>query len=214
MAEYEIEPIPGLPEPLPPGEHILWQGAPGWWALARGAFHLRALAWYFLALIAWAGISALLSRDAVQSTAILLPALGLVAGALVGGLAWMAARSTRYTITNRRVVLRIGMAFPITLNLPFNAIQSAELRREADGSGDIFLRLLPGPQKIGWYLLWPHARPWQLSRPQPALRALTEVTAPAQVLARALAGAASLPVVPLDAGAAQSAASPASAVVA
>ncbi len=214
MAEYEIEPIPGLPEPLPSGEHILWQGAPGWWALARGAFHLRALAWYFAALIAWAGATALLSRDAVQSTAILLPALGAAAGALVGGLAWMAARSSRYTITNRRVVLRIGMALPITLNLPFSAIQSAELRREADGSGDIYLKLMPGPQRIGWYLLWPHARPWQLSKPQPALRALAEVTAPAQVLARALAAAAALPVVPVAAAAAQPAASATTAVAA
>ena len=39
--EYEIEPIPGLPGNLPPGESILWQGSPDWQAFARSVFHTR-----------------------------------------------------------------------------------------------------------------------------------------------------------------------------
>lgn len=33
--DFAVEPIPGLPELPPEGEHILWQGAPCWHALAR-----------------------------------------------------------------------------------------------------------------------------------------------------------------------------------
>ena len=29
-AEHEFEPVPGLPETLPEGESMLWQGKPGW----------------------------------------------------------------------------------------------------------------------------------------------------------------------------------------
>ena len=36
--------------------------------------------------------------------------------------AWASARTTVYTITNRRVVMRFGIALPMTLNLPFTLI--------------------------------------------------------------------------------------------
>ena len=32
--DYEFEPVPGLPEELPPGEMLLWQGAPDWKTIA------------------------------------------------------------------------------------------------------------------------------------------------------------------------------------
>jgi len=35
LGEYEYEPVPGLPQRLPQGERILWQGAPDWQTLAR-----------------------------------------------------------------------------------------------------------------------------------------------------------------------------------
>ena len=42
--EHEFEAVTGLPEPLPAGERVLWQGSPDWRALAREAFHLPAIA--------------------------------------------------------------------------------------------------------------------------------------------------------------------------
>ena len=39
MSEFDTEPVPGLPEQLPEGERLRWQGAPKWAALA-----VRALA--------------------------------------------------------------------------------------------------------------------------------------------------------------------------
>ena len=46
-------------------------------------------------------------------------------------------RTSVYTVTDRRVVLRIGVALTASLNLPFRQIEQASVRLHADGSGDI-----------------------------------------------------------------------------
>ena len=51
--EHEFEPVHGLPEELPAGEEILWQGAPDWRAFAMHVFHVRAIALYGAILCAW-----------------------------------------------------------------------------------------------------------------------------------------------------------------
>jgi hypothetical protein len=53
VREYTSEPVRGLPENLPEGEHILWQGGPKWTALAVRALHVRAVAIYFALLAVW-----------------------------------------------------------------------------------------------------------------------------------------------------------------
>jgi len=45
--EHEFEAAPGLPEPLPATEKILWQGSPDWRLLGNEAFHLKTLSIYF-----------------------------------------------------------------------------------------------------------------------------------------------------------------------
>ena len=84
--------------------------------------------------------------------------------------AWAVARGAFYTITTHRVVLKMGVAFSITLNLPFAQIESAGLLMRRDGSGDIALRFVEGTRGLGWFILWPHARGWRLARGEPMLR--------------------------------------------
>ena len=48
--EHEFEAAPGLPEKLPAGEHIIWQGAPEWRSLGVSAFGLRTIAMYLLVM--------------------------------------------------------------------------------------------------------------------------------------------------------------------
>jgi hypothetical protein len=95
--------------------------------------------------------------------------------------AWFAARGTLYTITNRRVVMRIGIVLTITLNLPFKALAAAAVRSDKNGTGDIVVDLA-GEDRMGWAHLWPHARPWALRRPQPSLRCLRDVQQVAALL--------------------------------
>ena len=111
MNEHENEPIPGLPAHLPEGETILWQGAPCWKSLARRAFHVGQIGVYFVVLLAWS-ISAAHADgtpviDAVLSALRVLP-LAFVAVIILGVLAWLTSRTTLYTITNRRIVIRFG----------------------------------------------------------------------------------------------------------
>ena len=104
-------------------------------------------------------------------------------------LAWLNGRATIYTVTNRRLVLRIGVALPMMVNLPFRVVESAALRTFRDGSGDIPLTL-DAATRVGYLNLWPHVRPWQIKRPQPALRAVPDVAGVARILSAALAGTA------------------------
>jgi uncharacterized membrane protein YdbT with pleckstrin-like domain len=69
----------------------------------------------------------------------------LVLGAIVCALLLIVgvtqARSTVYTITNRRVAMRIGAALTMTLNLPFKKIRNANLGVRKDGTGTIALEM-------------------------------------------------------------------------
>jgi hypothetical protein len=181
-AEYDLEPIRGLPGALPEGEQIIWQGAPRWQRLARDAFKTRWIAAYFAALLLWAAIDGNASGFAMT---LVVGAAGL---ALLHLLAWLAARATVYTITNRRVVFRFGIALPKCVNLPMTAIAGAGLKRNADGTGDIPLAL-SGAHRLGYIQFWPHARPWQVAAPEPMLRALPDVASVAALLSEALVAA-------------------------
>jgi hypothetical protein len=177
MTEYEVEPIPGLPGHLPPGEHILWQGSPDRAALARGAFHTWLIGGYFavLATVAVAGGSSVGMTTTIG--------LGVTGVALLHLLAWASARSTIYTLTNRRIVMRIGVAVPKCINLPLAQIGSVDLAEHTDGTGDLPLALT-GQPVLGYVALWPHARPWKLARPQPMLRAVPDAANVAALIAR------------------------------
>ena len=52
MMEYEDEPVEGLPENLPEGEKIIWQGQPRVAAMAKRVFYVPQLSLYFGLLIA------------------------------------------------------------------------------------------------------------------------------------------------------------------
>jgi hypothetical protein len=180
---YANEPVKGLPGHLPPGEHIVWQGAPDWKRLALTAFHARAVAIYFALILG----AALLTGASPLGLALTVLA-GLGAVCVLGTIAWLSARSSVYTLTNRRVVLRIGIALPTCINIPLKIIDNASVKIHADGTADIPLEL-KGPDRMGWMMLWPHARPWKLSIPEPMLRAVPDGKAVAALLARTLAEA-------------------------
>lgn len=188
VLEHGPEPVRGLPEPLPAGERILWQGGPAFGALARGVFHVRAVALYFGLLAVWRLVSGL--ADGAGWAAAALDAAGLlVPAALAIGvlllLARLYARSTVFTVTDRRVVLRFGVALPMAVNLPFCRIEGAALRLHRDGTGDLPLAL-GGPGRLAWLHLWPFVRPWRLGRPEPMLRGVPDAAAVAAILRGAL----------------------------
>jgi len=185
--EHEFEPQFGLPEPLPAGERILWQGAPDWKVLARRVFHTRKVAVYFGLMLAWRFLSTMADTQdigaAFASLAWLAPIFALGLGLLLL-LGWWSARSTVYTLTDRRIVMRIGIVLTVAYNLPLARIESADLHDAGGGCQDIALTLERGT-RIAWLHLWPHVRPWRVAQTQPMLRALPDAPAVAGLLANA-----------------------------
>jgi hypothetical protein len=182
--EYEFEPQFGLPERLPSDEFIVWQGSPDVAALAYSAFHFKKLALYFAALIlvcAWPPLEAGAGLMAVLSAIQWITPLAVIALATVWMLAHFTARTTVYTITNKRVVMRLGIVLTVTFNLPMTQLASADVRVLQNGFGDITLAL-KGADRIGWVHLWPSVRPWRIAKPEPTLRAVADVQNVAQKL--------------------------------
>ena len=182
----------GLPGRLPDDEHVLWQSGPvvgallpampsasGWWQCISGCW--------------WDGVclgSTMAGHD--LRYALVSAASCVVLGTLGIGLfclfAWLIARSTTYTITEKRVVLTYGMALPKSLNLPFSALEAADMRINADGTGDIALRL-PAAKRLSYLLLWPHVRSGAQGRPEPVLRCIPAPQRASEILAEAIAAA-------------------------
>lgn len=185
--EHELEPQPGLPEALPANERLLWQGAPNWVSLARHAFHVRKLVVYFAVIIAMR-IATVLSEGGGMNKALVsalwLSLLSAVAIGILVSVAYLVARTTIYTITTRRVVMRIGIVLRVTFNLPFKRIASADLKKLSNNTGDIPLALMPDDQ-IPYPHLWPHARPWRFSKTEPMLRSVTNPEQVAATLTKA-----------------------------
>lgn len=187
--DFAFEPIRGLPDHLPAGERLLWQGAPDWRLLAVQAFHVRKVAIYFGLIALLQGGSALSSGASPLEALAQLWMLGLSGvGAIVilGALAWLYARTTVYTLTSRRIVMRAGLALPVTLNLPLSLIATAEVEARGNGSGGIAFEVAR-PNRVAWMVAWPNARPWRFNQPQPMFRALRDVEPVARIVADALA---------------------------
>jgi hypothetical protein len=172
--EHEFEAAPGLPEALPAGERLLWQGAPDWKLLALHVFHVRTLAVYFSVMVLLQALYLLGEPQArlfvplATSVGLSLTALGLLTW-----LAWLTARTAMYTLTSKRVVMRIGIVLTLTFNLPLRMVAAASVKPLKNGAGDIALKLA-GDDHIAWLNLWPHAKPWALKNPEPCMRLIPE----------------------------------------
>ncbi len=170
--EHEFEAQTGLPEKLPLGEVILWQGSPNWISLAIEAFHVRALGIYFsIMLLLQASYLTAESEVLDLSPMLLSISLILLTLSALALWAWMSAKASMYTITNKRVVIRLGIVFSLTFNLPMKQIVAANELHRKNGTTDISL-LLNQKDRIAWLHLWPHVRPWKINHPEPTLRCI------------------------------------------
>ena len=179
--------IPGIGEPLPAGEQLLWTGGPVSGEIARRVCHTRGVVWYFAALAAVVLVGGATGGGIATSVAGVLT-LAVMALAVVGFsrvYAALVARTTVYAITDRRLVLRIGVAIPAVLNVPLEQIDAVDLRGVRAGAGDVTVSLAGGA-RIAYLLLWPHARPWRYAHPEPALRGIADASAVGVVLADAV----------------------------
>ena len=186
-AEHEFEAALGLPEPLPAGETILWQGSPSWTAMAKHVFRLQWLAVYFAVIVVLQVFSVAGSEGGIVagwSSVALAVFLALIGLLLIGLMAYWSATTTMYTLTNRRIVMRVGIVLTVTFNLPYKSLKSADLKLYKDGTGDIPMQI-GTEDKIAFFHLWPHVRPWRLANPEPMMRCIPDAKQVATLLTEA-----------------------------
>lgn len=186
--ETPREPIRGFPVFLPDDETIVWQGSASWRALAIEAFHIRAIAIYFVAAVicrfAIAVFSGTQAMEAV-TLGVKVGLFGILSIAILLILAYVTARQSIFSITTKRVVIRHGVAIRKHINVPFDGIAGVSVKRYGRGSGDIALSTIE-KAKIPYLHLWPFARPLRVNNPVPLLRCLTGVDDVAAKLSNAI----------------------------
>lgn len=186
--EFDEKAHGGLPGPLPAGEHIVWQGNPDADAIARHVLKVRWVAGYFAVMLAWLVVTGFYFERAADDIAISLLIMAGAGGVVVGLIFWYARavhRSAVYTITNRRVVMKFGVALPTAFNLPYTEFESVDVLERGDGSGDIALRFKPDV-RLAWLVFWPHVRGFRMARTEPQLVGIDDVAAVAKLLAQQL----------------------------
>ena len=182
--EHEFEAALGLPEALPRNEYIVWQGRPDWRQLAIEAFHVRKIAIYFAAMVLLQLVHLMDNNTALPemfkslATSVTLAAIAL---SLLTWGAYLSANGTMYTLTNKRIIMRIGIVLSLTFNLPLKKITACDLQLQKNQTGNLALGIA-SESPIGWLNLWPHVRAWRVASPQPSLRCVPQAQALAQLI--------------------------------
>lgn len=185
----DYEPIPGLPEDLPEDEVILWQGKPTMYGIARRVFAVRGVTIWFLLLMVWTITAGLADGQSAlivfrNSSILLIPMTAALSVLLF--LSNAVASTTVYTITNKRLVVRAGVAILKSINIPFKSIAAAALKINKDGSADIPVAIVPD-QRIAYLMMWPHVKLSAFKDVQPMIRGIKDGRRVARILSNALA---------------------------
>ena len=192
VREHNNEPVLGLPETLPTGEKLLWQGSPDFLLLARRVLHINKIIAWFIVMGVWRTTAHWQATGEWMFGLLWTPVLALLLClSLLLMMAWLYARTTVYSITSQRVTMRFGLAVPITMNSPFTKIAIASTRSYSADRGNIALKTVSGA-RVSHLVLWPNVRPWHWLAPQPMLCCISDFTRAAQQLNHAVKSCANL----------------------
>ncbi len=186
--DFATEPVPGLPAHLPEGEHLVWQGAPDARAFARSVLHERKILAYFGIVAVWKFATAMYDGGTAMQGLISASFMAIAALIVFAMIRWYARtvhKTTVYSITNKRVVMRFGIALPVTFNYPFAQVIGANVQETFAENGNLTLELKEH-SKLSWAILWPHARPWKVTKPEPAMRSVRNISHVAKILSEQL----------------------------
>ena len=161
---------------IPSEEKICWDGSPDWRSFGYQVFGIKYLFIYFIvtALYAVSQIESSFSFSAFSINYLPYFLSGVFAGSILLVLAYVAARHTYYVITERRIVIRTGVALVFLLNVPFKNILSIDKQVLARGRGNIAFKA-KSKKRIPYFSCWPSVRSGSFVEPVPAFRSITDI---------------------------------------
>ena len=161
---------------IPDGEEIYWHGQPDWRSLGYHAFGCKYLVLYFIisAFYAVSQIKMNFSFNAFFGQYVTFVISGVVAGAILFLLAYVAARHTCYVITEKRVVIRTGIALVFLLNVPLKNIISIDKQSLWHGRGNLSFKSR-SKKRIPYLSCWPSVKSGSLLEPIPIFRSILNI---------------------------------------
>ena len=151
------------------------------------AFHVRKITFYFAFMVFLQCVhlvdtdTAWLDMAKQLGTSICLASIAL---GLLTWSAYLSSKATIYTLTNKRIVMRIGIVLSLTFNVPLRKIVASDLLILKNQVGNIALGI-SSDSPIGWLNLWPHVRAWRINAPQPTLRCVPQAERVGQFILQA-----------------------------
>ena len=182
-----IKDINGLPEEvgksIPLDEKVYWNGKPNWRSFGYHSFGLKYFSIYFFvsALYAVSQIDSSFSFGAffIKYTPYLIS--GILAGNILLLLAYISARHTCYVITQKRIVIRTGVALVFLLNMPFKNILSIDMKALARGRGNVIFKV-QSKKRIPYLSCWPSVKSGSFLEPIPAFRSIRDIEKVGQII--------------------------------
>jgi hypothetical protein len=173
---------------IPEGENIIWSGKPDFKSITLRAFGLKYLLFYLLISFVFFSIRSGIIVEPIKLITSFVPYLlsGILICCIVSLFSYFQVRNTVYVVTDKRVVIKTGVALIFMLNVPFEKISEINRQILGDGSGNISFKLISG-KRVPFFASWPSVRPWYFSNPEPTFRYVADADLVATDISRAAA---------------------------
>ena len=177
MNETEFHRLPEeVGKSIPAGENICWEGKPDWKSFGYHSFGIKYLIFYFVisAFYAVSQLELAFSFSSFLVRYIPFVISGVIAGIILYLLAYLIASHTCYVITEKRVVIRTGVALVFLLNIPLNKVVSIDKQSLTRGRGNLSFKS-QFKKRIPYFSCWPSVKNGSFLEPVPAFRSVANV---------------------------------------
>jgi len=161
---------------IPEGERLCWVGKPNWISFGFHVFGIKYLLLYFIisAFYAISQIELGFSFGSFIGEYISFVVSGIIAGLILFLLSYFSAQHTCYVITEKRLVIRTGIALVFFLNVPLKNVISIDKQSLFYGYGNLSFKP-QSKKRIPYFSCWPSVRSGSFWEPIPAFRSIEHI---------------------------------------
>ena len=161
---------------IPKGERVCWTGKPNWISFGFHAFGIKYILIYFIvsAFYAISQIELVFSFKAFIGEYISFVVSGMIASLILFMLSYFSAQHTYYVITEKRLVIRTGIALVFLLNVPLKNVISIDKQSLFYGYGNLSFKP-QSKKRIPYFSCWPSVRRGSFLNPVPTFRSIANI---------------------------------------